>query len=58
MIDNVANVLKDLNNAKNKYQNFLKKFPNHELAPSVNFELDNMGLSIEELQKKVNCNHP
>ena len=47
-----TNVLQDLDKGENEYQNFLKKFPNHELAPSVNFELDNMGLSIEELQKK------
>ena len=44
-----ANVINDEKSAKVEYQEFLKKFPNHELAPSVKFEIDYLGKSIEEI---------
>ena len=44
-----ANILNDNTSAKIEYQDFLKKFPNHELAPSVKFEIDYLGKSIEEI---------
>ena len=42
-------VINDEKSAKVEYQQFLKKFPNHELAPSVKFEIDYLGKSIEEI---------
>ncbi len=47
-----ANELKDFNAATETYNFFLEKFPNHELATSAKEELDNMGLSPEEILKK------
>ena len=31
------------------YKNFLDRFPDHELAPSVQFELDHLGKDINEI---------
>ena len=47
-----ANELKDFNSATATYNLFLEKYPNHELAKSVKEELDNMGLSPEEILLK------
>jgi len=44
-----ANVLNDLDNARKEYQLFLNKFPDHELAPSVKFELEYLGKDINEI---------
>jgi len=41
--------VQDLEKAKNSYEVFLKKYPNHELAPSVQFEMDNLGKDINEI---------
>ena len=43
------NSLYDFDMAKNIYSQFLQKFPNHELANSVQWELDNLGLNIDEI---------
>jgi TolA-binding protein len=44
-----ANVLNDLEKAREEYQAFLTQYPDHELAPSVKFELDNLGKDINEI---------
>jgi len=44
-----ANILDDIEQAVSTYQTFLEKFPDHELAPSVKFELENMGKSINDI---------
>ena len=31
------------------YDEFLKRFPNHELAPSVKFEIEFLGKGIDEI---------
>ena len=41
--------MNDSNNAKVEYQKFLEIFPKHELAPSVKFEIQYLGKSIEEI---------
>lgn len=48
-----ANDLKSFNEATTSFNLFLQKFPNNELATSAKEELDNMGLTPEQiLQKK------
>ncbi|MHB1686027.1 MAG: tetratricopeptide repeat protein [Ignavibacteriaceae bacterium] len=48
-----ANDQKDFNNATVTFNLFLKQYPNNELATSVKEELENMGLTPEEiLQRK------
>ena len=44
-----ANDIKDLDKAKKYYQEFLKKWPTHELASSVQWELEHLGKDISEL---------
>jgi len=44
-----ANVLDDFEQAMSTYQTFLEKFPNHELASSVKFELESLGKDINEI---------
>ena len=43
------NELNDLGNAKTAYEAFLAKFPDHEMAQSAKFELQNLGKKPEEL---------
>jgi len=43
------NDLKNLDQARVAYQDFLKLFPDHELADDVQFSLDNLGKSPEEI---------
>lgn len=45
------NDLKDLEKAKLKYEEFLKLYPNHELADDVQFSLSNLGKSPDEIIK-------
>ena len=45
-----ANHLNNLDAAREAYQRFLDHYPDHELAPSVEFELDNLGRTIEEIE--------
>lgn len=47
-----ANELYDFTAATNSYNLFLEKYPQHELAASCKEELDNMGLSPDEILKK------
>lgn len=48
----LANELNKLHPAEMTYKLFLEKFPNHELAASAREELNNLGLSPEEILKK------
>jgi len=47
-----ANELNNYEEAKKCYQQFLKEYPNDDLAPSAQAELDNLGLSPEEILQK------
>jgi TolA-binding protein len=47
-----ANELHDFDGATETYNLFLKDFPDHELAASAKEELENMGLSPEEVLQK------
>lgn len=48
-----ANVLHDLTTAEKTYKLFLEKYPNDELAASAKSELDNLGLTPEEILQKA-----
>lgn len=48
----LANELKMYNEATETYNLFMKSFPDHELAASAKEELNNMGLSPEEILHK------
>ncbi len=43
------NSLQDYQGAKKYYEEFIGKYPNHELAASASAELKNMGISNEEI---------
>lgn len=47
-----ANELEDYDNATRAYNLFIKKYPKHELFASAKDELENMGLSADEILKK------
>ena len=44
-----ANVLNDTKSAKIEYEEFLNRFPKHELSPSVKFEIEYLGKSVDEI---------
>ena len=44
-----ANVVNDPKSAEIEYNEFLKRFPTHELSPSVEFEIEFLGKGIEEI---------
>lgn len=44
-----ANELGELENARTAYQEFLDKFPDEELAPSVKWEIENLGVDISQI---------
>jgi len=44
-----ANILGDNAKAEMNYKIFLDRFPDHELAPSVQFELNYLGKDINEI---------
>lgn len=49
----------DMNNvekAREKYNLFLEKYPNHELAKDVNFSISNLGKTPEEIIKQFELN--
>lgn len=48
----LANELKKFNQATETYNTFLSKYPKHELAIAAKQELENMGLSPEEIINK------
>lgn len=47
-----ANELRQFDKAKETYNKFIEKYPNDELAKSAQIELDNLGLSPEEILMK------
>lgn len=47
-----ANELRQLDKAKQTYNKFIEKYPDNELAKSAQIELDNLGLSPEEILMK------
>jgi tetratricopeptide (TPR) repeat protein len=47
------NMLNDLPNAEKMYRLFLEKYPEDQLAPSAQFEIDNLGVSPEEILKRI-----
>ena len=47
-----ANELRQFGKAKETYSKFLQKYPDNELAKSAQAELDNLGVSAEEILKK------
>lgn len=46
------NDLKEMDKAKKCYEDFLSKYPKHELADDVEFSLKNLGKSPEEIIKE------
>ena len=48
----LANELQKFHPAEMSYRLFLQKFPNHELANSAREELNNLGLTPEEILKR------
>jgi len=46
------NELSDYTAATKTYKTFIAKYPKHELAPSANAELNNMGLTPEQILEK------
>lgn len=48
------NDLKDMDKAKERYSAFLEKYPEHELAKDVQFSLNNLGRSPEDIIKEFN----
>lgn len=49
----LANDLKKYDEATSRLKLFLEKYPSHSLAVSAQLELDNMGLSPEEILKRT-----
>ncbi len=44
-----AEYVKDFKRAEAIYRSFLQRYPDHEMVPSIEFELNNLGKSPEEL---------
>ncbi|GIV41320.1 MAG: hypothetical protein KatS3mg034_0630 [Vicingaceae bacterium] len=51
------NHLNDLGKAEKYYQEFLNKYPNHELANDVDLMIQNLGKSPEEIINRANQNN-
>lgn len=51
-----ANDIKDYDAAKKYYEDFIKKYPKHELADDAQYELETLGKDINDLPifKKLN----
>jgi outer membrane protein assembly factor BamD (BamD/ComL family) len=47
------NMVKDITLAKKRYDEFIAKYPNHELALSVKVSLEHLGESDEELLERL-----
>lgn len=47
----LANVMGDYERAKGEYEQFLRDYPEHSLAESVEFELRNLGKSLDEIDE-------
>jgi outer membrane protein assembly factor BamD (BamD/ComL family) len=50
-----ANHLQKLDSAQVIYERFLRLYPEHELAPSVRFELDYLGANPEDFLQQPNA---
>ena len=48
-----ANDIKDFDQAKKTYEQFLKQWPDHELASSVQWELEHMGQDINDINLEL-----
>ena len=46
-----ANYLNQMDAARKAYESFLHQYPDDELAPSVKFELENLGKSIDQIEE-------
>jgi hypothetical protein len=44
-----ANHVKDFDKAKEAYNSFIEKYPEHELVTSVKWEIDHLGKDISEI---------
>ncbi|NOX37122.1 MAG: tetratricopeptide repeat protein [Calditrichaeota bacterium] len=44
-----ANYLNNYDKAREYYQKFIDRYPNHELADDAKYELENMGKNIDDL---------
>lgn len=53
-----ANEIKDLEMARQKYHAFLERYPNHELVPSVKWELEHLGKDLSEIEFFTNESKP
>ena len=47
------NVLQDLPKARETFEVFLEKYPNHELAVSAQSEIDNLGISPDSILRRI-----
>ena len=47
---NYANEIGDLEKAREAYNIFLEKYPDHDLATSVTWELENLGKDMNEIE--------
>ncbi len=45
-----ANHLEDYDAAREAYTDFMNRYPNHELIQAVRFELEYMGMAIEDME--------
>ena len=45
-----ANEFKDLDKAKDAYEKFLEKYPDHEMAKDAKWELDHLGKDINDIE--------
>ena len=45
-----GNNLNDLDNAKKEYKEFMEQYPNSPLKVSAEFELKNIGKSIDDIE--------
>ena len=45
-----ANHLGNYDAAREAYTDFVNRYPNHELIPSVKFEMENLGKAVEEIE--------
>ncbi|MFT4968374.1 MAG: tetratricopeptide (TPR) repeat protein [Chitinophagales bacterium] len=54
----IENYIIDKVKAKEKYSDFLKYYPSHELADDAQFSIDNLGMSDEALLEKLKAMLP
>ena len=47
------NVFQDLPKAKETFEAFIARYPNHELAVSAQSEIDNLGISPDSILKRI-----